>query len=97
LERLDKEHHDHYHENLFEIQLLMEDYMIKNKNLYPNVDFYSASLLHVLGVPSPLFTPIFAASRAAGMVSSYLEQLRDNRILRPRLRYMGEIGKNMFN
>lgn len=92
-----KEHHDHYHENLFEIQLLMEDYMIKNKNLYPNVDFYSASLLHVLGVPSPLFTPIFAASRAAGWLAHSLEQLRDNRILRPRLRYMGEIGKKYVN
>lgn len=93
----DKNHQEHYHQNLFEMQLLMEDYMIKHKNLYPNVDFYSASLLHVLGVPSPLFTPIFAASRAVGWLTHCLEQLRDNRILRPRLRYIGEIGKQYIS
>jgi citrate synthase len=89
----EQKHPDHEHDNLLKMQYIIEDYMIKKKKIYPNVDFYSASLLHVLSVPPPLYTPIFAASRAAGWLAHSLEQLRDNRILRPRLRYLGQIGK----
>src|SRR5271157_2776886 len=59
----DREARNHLdHDNLYEIQEMMENYMIQNKNIYPNVDFYSAGLLHALDVPPPLYTPLFAAS-----------------------------------
>jgi len=70
---------------------MLTDYIIKTKKIYPNVDLYSAGLLHILGIPTPLFTPLFAASRSAGWVAHALEQLKDNKLIRPRLRYVGEI------
>ena len=72
---------------------MMEEYMLKTKNLYPNVDFYSGPLLHALGVPSPLFTPLFATSRSVGWIAHAIEQLRDNKLIRPRLYYTGEYEK----
>ena len=69
---------------------LLTDFIIKTKNIYPNVDLYSAGLLHVLGIPTALFTPLFAASRSAGWLAHAIEQLKDNRLIRPRLRYIGE-------
>jgi citrate synthase len=87
-----EEHPDHSHENLLEMQKIIEEYMITKKKLYPNVDFYSASLLHALGVPTQLYTPLFAASRSAGWVAHCLEQLRNNKLMRPRMRYLGEIN-----
>ena len=90
----DREAKNHLdHDNLYDIQEIMENYMIENKNIYPNVDFYSAGLLHALDVPPPLYTPLFAVSRSAGWVAHCLEQLKDNKLLRPRLRYVGEIGR----
>ncbi len=65
--------------------LLAERY----KNLPPNVDFYSASLLYNIGIPTDLFTPIFVMSRLAGWSAHYLEQISDNRLIRPRANYTG--------
>ncbi len=81
------------HDNIYEMGEILANYMIEKKKIYPNVDFYSASLLHALKVPHPLYTPLFAASRAAGWVAHCIEQLKDNKLIRPRLRYTGEIGK----
>jgi citrate synthase len=58
-------------------------------NLYPNVDFYSAPTLYTLGIPTNLFTPIFAISRVAGWTAHVLEQYQDNRLIRPRANYVG--------
>lgn len=80
--------------NIFEMTEILTEYMIATKNIYPNVDLYSAGLLHILGIPNALFTPLFAASRSAGWVAHALEQLSDNKLIRPRLRYIGDLDKD---
>jgi citrate synthase len=57
--------------------------------LKANVDFYSASVYHVLGIPTDLFTPVFAVSRIAGWTAHILEQYGNNRLIRPRAIYIG--------
>jgi citrate synthase len=74
---------------LYEMSARLESLMAERKGLIPNVDFYSASVYAAMGIPSPLFTPIFAASRIAGWCAHVLEQYTDNRIYRPRARYVG--------
>ena len=59
------------------------------KKLNPNVDFYSASTYHALGIDSDLFTPIFAVSRISGWTAHVLEQYANNRLIRPRAEYVG--------
>jgi citrate synthase len=76
---------------------ILTDFMIKTKNIYPNVDLYSAGALHALGIPTALFTPLFAASRSAGWVAHAIEQLSDNKLIRPRLRYIGELDKKYIS
>jgi citrate synthase len=61
------------------------------KKLNPNVDFYSASTYHTLGIPIALFTPIFAVSRVSGWTAHVLEQLANNRLIRPRADYTGPV------
>jgi citrate synthase len=68
---------------------IMED----EKDLDPNVDFFSASTYHQLGLDPDLFTPIFALSRTTGWSAHLLEQWADNRLIRPRAEYVGERGK----
>jgi citrate synthase len=63
--------------------------MRERKNLNANVDFYSATVYYSLGIPTDLFTPIFAISRAAGWTAQVLEQLEDNRLYRPLTEYTG--------
>ena len=60
-----------------------------DKKLNPNVDFYSASTYHALGIPIALFTPIFAVSRISGWTAHVLEQYANNRLIRPRAEYIG--------
>ncbi|HUP20701.1 MAG TPA: citrate synthase [Gemmatimonadota bacterium] len=64
--------------------------MKEQKGLDPNVDFFSASTYHALGIPVDLFTPIFAISRVAGWVAHAEAQLANNRLIRPRAKYVGE-------
>jgi citrate synthase len=64
--------------------------MKEKKGLYANVDFYSATVYYSLGIPTDLFTPIFAISRTAGWTAHILEQLSDNRLYRPLSHYVGE-------
>ena len=66
--------------------------MLKEKNLQANVDFYSATVYYSLGIPTDLFTPIFAIARAAGWTAHVLEQLADNRLIRPQSQYVGPVG-----
>ncbi|MHA1684546.1 MAG: citrate/2-methylcitrate synthase [Promethearchaeota archaeon] len=83
--------------HLMEISKIMEVVMMREKNLYPNVDFYSASFLYSLGVPILLYTPLFAASRAAGWVAHTIEQLENNVLIRPLMRYRGDIDRKYQN
>ncbi len=67
----------------------IETIMRDEKNLYPNVDLYSGLALNHIGIPSYLFTPVFAVGRAPGWLAHVLEQYSDNRIIRPRAEYVG--------
>ena len=70
--------------------------MRERKHLNANVDFYSATVYYSLGIPTDLFTPIFAISRTAGWTAHVLEQLADNRLYRPLSEYTGpEVGKTV--
>jgi citrate synthase len=72
----------------FEYSYKIEQLM-KEKKLNANVDFYSASTYHTLGIEIDLFTPIFAVSRISGWTAHVMEQLADNRLIRPRAEYVG--------
>lgn len=66
--------------------------MLKKKQLNANVDFYSATVYHSMGFPTDLFTPIFAIARTTGWTAHVLEQLADNRLIRPQSNYTGPVG-----
>ena len=66
--------------------------MLQEKNLHANVDFYSATVYYSLGIPTDLFTPIFAIARTSGWTAHVLEQLADNRLIRPQSVYTGPVG-----
>ena len=67
----------------------IREIMVAEKNLHPNVDFYSATVYYSLGIPTDLFTPIFAIARTSGWTAHVLEQLADNRLIRPKSLYDG--------
>ncbi|NSL51272.1 citrate synthase [Calidifontibacillus erzurumensis] len=73
----------------YEMSEKMEGLVRAAKNLPPNVDFYSASVYHSLGIDHDLFTPIFAISRTSGWLAHILEQYDNNRLIRPRADYVG--------
>ena len=76
----------------FDLSLKLRDYLarkLEGKPLYPNVDFFSASVYKMLGIPSDLYTPIFAMSRITGWTAHMLEQYADNRLVRPTALYEG--------
>jgi len=66
--------------------------LVAAKGIYPNVDFFSASSYHVMGIPRDLFTPIFACSRVVGWTAHLMEQYADNRLIRPASDYVGPTG-----
>ena len=74
---------------LYEMSVRIDDVMQREKGLLPNVDFYSATVYHAMGIPTDLFTPVFAMSRVAGWCAHVLEQYAKNRIYRPRGHYVG--------
>ncbi|ODS32918.1 MAG: Citrate synthase [Candidatus Scalindua rubra] len=73
----------------FEMSQKMEDVVTAEKGLHPNLDFYSSSAYYLLGIPIPLYTPIFVASRVTGWIAHVMEQYNDNRLIRPRSEYVG--------
>ncbi|HLJ57224.1 MAG TPA: citrate/2-methylcitrate synthase [Chthonomonadaceae bacterium] len=75
-----------------EISQIVEDEMMRAKGLYPNLDFPVSSLYYVMGLPVPLYTPIFVMSRITGWCAHIIEQLDNNRIIRPHSEYNGPRG-----
>ncbi|KJD59069.1 MULTISPECIES: citrate synthase [Bacillus amyloliquefaciens group] len=73
----------------YEMSIRVEEIVTSEKKLPPNVDFYSASVYHSLGIDHDLFTPIFAVSRMSGWIAHILEQYDNNRLIRPRADYTG--------
>ncbi|WP_163101254.1 citrate synthase [Peribacillus alkalitolerans] len=73
----------------YEMSVKIEELVTSQKPLPPNVDFYSASVYHSLGIDHDLFTPIFAVSRTSGWLAHILEQYDNNRLIRPRAEYTG--------
>jgi citrate synthase len=73
----------------YEMSTAIEDHLKEEKGLAPNVDFYSASTYYQMGIPIDIYTPIFAMSRVGGWTAHVLEQYGDNRLIRPRARYVG--------
>ena len=79
-------------EELHNIYKIVENVMAREKGLYPNTDYPIALLFYMLGIPIPLYTPIFFASRTAGLVAHVIEQHNNNRLFRPRVLYTGPRG-----
>jgi citrate synthase len=77
----------HYYEILRELEKVVH----QEKGLYPNVDLYSGSIYSLFGIPTDLFTPIFAASRIAGWTAHVLEEYQDLRLIRPMAKYVGAV------
>ena len=75
--------------HFYEISHRIEEVVMEKKGIYPNVDFYSATVQHALGIPRQYFTAIFAASRTAGRLAHVMEQYADNRLIRPTSKYIG--------
>ncbi len=80
--------HDKYYDVALEVERVVAE-NLGSKGIYPNVDFYSGLVYRKLGIPSDLFTPVFAMARVAGWLAHWKEQLGENRIFRPTQVYVG--------
>ena len=84
--------HDDYYDIAIELEAVVEEKM-SHKGIYANVDFYSGLVYRKMGIPTDLFTPVFAIARVAGWLAHWKEQLETNRIYRPTQIYTGTHGE----
>jgi citrate synthase len=78
----------------FDTSIRVQETVMEEKKLYPNVDFYTASVYSALGLPPDLYTPLFATARMAGWTAHIREQYADNRLIRPDSEYVGPAPRN---
>jgi len=74
---------------LYEVSDEIERVMDEEKGMFANTDFFMASAYHYLGIPTPIFTPLFVIGRTSGWAANIMEQRADNRIIRPSEEYIG--------
>src|SRR5690625_6853893 len=77
---------------LLEMCVAGEKLMKKEKNLYPNLDYYDAPVYYKLGIPIELYTPIFFSARTVGLCTHLMEQHGKNRIYKPRMKHIGKLA-----
>lgn len=77
---------------MFDVSERIENIMWDEKHLFPNLDFYSASVYNLLGIPTPLFTPLFVMSRITGWAAHIFEQRANNKLIRPSADYLGPVN-----
>lgn len=81
---------------LYNMCVIGEEVMRREKGLYPNLDYYAAPVYYLLGIPIDLFTPVFLAARTVGICAHVIEQHENNRLFRPRVLYKGQRNLHPF-